>query len=573
MASKPTKAASKNQLRFGNKLASNDKKTRDKAVKVLEKWLSSKQDISEADLNKIWKALFYCVWMSDKPLIQHELARKLAALLHVLPSEEQRLYYVRAFFLTMNREWRGIDRYRLDKFYALVRYFLNECFKLLKARDWNEEVVQKFVEIMIDETAGPLNILSCTQGVVYHLSDIYFDELGKVVPDYLINLKAETVKQLFTPWVHFLAGSFEKVMRNRVKREIFDSLLEQWNDFIDNKRDNFISREQYKSSEDETDGMTKEQKQTLRENLGKKFSAYQSALNEVLKEISKTCFQYASDPATTEGGRTMLYEMKLDLQRKAMKLTLLVKKRKADDLEDSNDQETESKEEKQPAQKKSKQANGSAKNVKANNTNGTANNTNKVQKNKKKQQHQVEQMEVEQNGEDNEQEEEVEQQPRKVVKAKSIRELKKQATKKQLQVNKKVKNNNNGETEHEENGGEAMDAEQEEDVDILTISPGRKKARQSPQTSPKPTLPATPMRAKSVASPKTPSHSAADQSDQVDESLLSSAERKKRVNWALHRNTEISLSELAKQAKKKTLASPSSNESSPKGILKVTLDF
>jgi hypothetical protein len=84
-----------------------------------------------------------------------------------------------------------------------------------------------------------------------------------------------------------------------------------------------------------------------------------------------------------------------------------------------------------------------------------------------------------------------------------------------------------------------MDAEQEEDVDILTISPGRKKARQSPQTSPKPTLPATPMRAKSVASPKTPSHSAADQSDQVDESLLSSAERKKRVNWALHRNTEI----------------------------------
>lgn len=50
--------------------------------------------------------------MSDKPLIQHELARKLAALLHVLPSEEQRLYYVRAFFLTMNREWRGIDRYR-----------------------------------------------------------------------------------------------------------------------------------------------------------------------------------------------------------------------------------------------------------------------------------------------------------------------------------------------------------------------------------------------------------------------------------------------------------------------------
>lgn len=52
------------------------------------------------------------MWMSDKPLIQHELARKLAALLHVLPSEEQRFLYMRAFFSTMNREWSGIDRYR-----------------------------------------------------------------------------------------------------------------------------------------------------------------------------------------------------------------------------------------------------------------------------------------------------------------------------------------------------------------------------------------------------------------------------------------------------------------------------
>jgi len=84
-----------------------------------------------------------------------------------------------------------------------------------------------------------------------------------------------------------------------------------------------------------------------------------------------------------------------------------------------------------------------------------------------------------------------------------------------------------------------MDAEQEV-VDILTISPARKKQRQSPQTSPKVSLPATPMRAKAVVSPKTPSQSATKiQDDDADESLLSSAERKKRVNWALHRNTEI----------------------------------
>ena len=45
-----------------------DKKTRDKAVKVLERWLSSKQDISELDLKKIWKALFYCKLIYHDPI-------------------------------------------------------------------------------------------------------------------------------------------------------------------------------------------------------------------------------------------------------------------------------------------------------------------------------------------------------------------------------------------------------------------------------------------------------------------------------------------------------------------------
>jgi len=85
----------------------------------------------------------------------------------------------------------------LDKFYALVRYFLNECFQLIKASDWNEEVVQKFVKIMIDETVGPLNIRSCTQGVVYHMADIYFEELEKVVPDYVIKVRDLLKRQLF----------------------------------------------------------------------------------------------------------------------------------------------------------------------------------------------------------------------------------------------------------------------------------------------------------------------------------------------------------------------------------------
>jgi hypothetical protein len=47
-----------------------DKRVRDKAVLVLANWLSKQSSLSEDDHLKIWKALYYCFWMSDKPPVQ-----------------------------------------------------------------------------------------------------------------------------------------------------------------------------------------------------------------------------------------------------------------------------------------------------------------------------------------------------------------------------------------------------------------------------------------------------------------------------------------------------------------------
>ena len=62
------------QPKFGQALASNNKETRDKAVRALERYLQTARDIEELDLRKIWKALFYCFWQSDKPKIQRDLS-------------------------------------------------------------------------------------------------------------------------------------------------------------------------------------------------------------------------------------------------------------------------------------------------------------------------------------------------------------------------------------------------------------------------------------------------------------------------------------------------------------------
>lgn len=50
--------------------------------------------------------------MSDKPIVQHELAKTLAALLHTPPSAGASLLFIQAFLKTIVREWPGIDRYR-----------------------------------------------------------------------------------------------------------------------------------------------------------------------------------------------------------------------------------------------------------------------------------------------------------------------------------------------------------------------------------------------------------------------------------------------------------------------------
>jgi hypothetical protein len=50
-------------------------------------WLSKHKNVTEADLMKLWKGLFYCFWMSDKQPIQQELAERMSELVATLPPE------------------------------------------------------------------------------------------------------------------------------------------------------------------------------------------------------------------------------------------------------------------------------------------------------------------------------------------------------------------------------------------------------------------------------------------------------------------------------------------------------
>ena len=51
-------------------LGSTDGDTREKGLSILTKWLETHKDVSENDMMRLWKALYYCFWHSDRVNVQ-----------------------------------------------------------------------------------------------------------------------------------------------------------------------------------------------------------------------------------------------------------------------------------------------------------------------------------------------------------------------------------------------------------------------------------------------------------------------------------------------------------------------
>lgn len=134
------------EIQFAQRLASHEKGIRDRAVKKLREYISVKTQretggFSPEELLKIWKGLFYCMWMQDEPLLQEELATSLSQLIHAVNNSEAQHLFIQTFWQTMSREWMGIDRLRLGRYRRLIRLVLRQSFEALKQNGWEERWV------------------------------------------------------------------------------------------------------------------------------------------------------------------------------------------------------------------------------------------------------------------------------------------------------------------------------------------------------------------------------------------------------------------------------------------------
>lgn len=176
--------------------------------------------------------------MSDKPKYQHELAERLAGLTRTLsldlpelpeadddePEElvavlPPALLFIRAFWETMCREWRGIDRLRLNKYYYLMKQFMKAGAELIQKAEFDQDFTCLYFSVLLE---FPLNVNNdkISAGLKIHFIENYVDalrELGEM-------FEADLTLILLSPFFEPLASANDRIILKSL-RETFEAML------------------------------------------------------------------------------------------------------------------------------------------------------------------------------------------------------------------------------------------------------------------------------------------------------------------------------------------------------------
>ncbi|GAX73957.1 hypothetical protein CEUSTIGMA_g1407.t1 [Chlamydomonas eustigma] len=220
---------SKGNTKLARALGSPDYHTREKGVRALTRFLLRKSSLSDQDMMKIWKGLFYAFWHSDKGPVQMELAERFAAILTDLPHETGFLFFT-CFMKTMRREWFGIDRLRLDKYLMLIRKFMAHVLQHLAASQWNMQLVSRYMAFIKDGVLLPKDSHHAV-GLTYHLADLIVPEIKALASSERTASSSAPVvpgpalKALLMPFCQYIEIVPDLPKLTRVREAVFDTLL------------------------------------------------------------------------------------------------------------------------------------------------------------------------------------------------------------------------------------------------------------------------------------------------------------------------------------------------------------
>ncbi|CAL1173208.1 unnamed protein product [Cladocopium goreaui] len=190
---------------FGKLLAHTDRTVRDRGFKKLKKWLQKTPDLGRLEYMKVWKGLYFAMWMADKRPVQQELSVNIALLLNDVP-QGRRTMWIECFWDTMRDSWEKLDVHRVNKYMLFLRIVLAEMFKDLRLGGWCIHEVKDRMDILSRSSSHRHNS-SSSVGIVMQLTRVLWDEL---MPQLEQQPKAsrQVILTLLEPFVCLAEGSF-----------------------------------------------------------------------------------------------------------------------------------------------------------------------------------------------------------------------------------------------------------------------------------------------------------------------------------------------------------------------------
>ncbi|XP_014030050.2 ribosomal RNA processing protein 1 homolog B isoform X3 [Salmo salar] len=215
------------EIQFAQRLASNEKPMRTKAIRKLRKYISVRSQKIQGgfegdELLKLWKGLFYCLWMQDKPLLQEELSNQISGLMHSFQNIQSQFMFLETFLQTIKREWTGIDRLRMDKFFQLVRFVFRNTFEMMKRKEWETSVVTRFLELLTAQVLNSSSGAPC--GLQFHILDIYMTELAAVGS---AELTAAQNLTFIDPFCKTASKTKDRILLKAICSSIFSAIVDQ----------------------------------------------------------------------------------------------------------------------------------------------------------------------------------------------------------------------------------------------------------------------------------------------------------------------------------------------------------
>ena len=278
------------EVKFAKQLVHPDKAVRDDTLRNLQLHLRSVTSFNDFSMLKLWKALYYCLWLADKVPIQQELIGSIVAITTLFATTDVSMLYLQQFYRILFREWASLDQYRVEKFYSLIRAMLNKMLSMIVHSHYSSDLVESLLNLLYTEA-----LVKSPNGIRYHIADIYIEELYKVTGG---DVKTTAFMALLRPFIQVITNAAEQgLYMDRIYKQVFTKYLTEYSSESYNKRKD--------SSSDPRDGAVADATVSADEPVvpPRVFPHMQC------KQLQKVVFDLASSDGTASNCRKRLYSL------------------------------------------------------------------------------------------------------------------------------------------------------------------------------------------------------------------------------------------------------------------------